>query len=191
MGWLQRAVASLGPPPEPAAPPLRPLTLPRLINTLLNQFAVRGTMANNQKYPYILGDGTVIPIKGGFPIWVYCEFNTLGAFKTGRVRIPMPDSFRLLSYFGSASVNAFGGFRVNVYDVNRRLRLTDRPLNFQNLAGTGSSPLFMGGMTGSRQAAPYAFQETNAQVLITAVNLEPNPNVIQFGMFGVQGGKSQ
>lgn len=176
--------------PSQQAQALRPLTIPRWVNTLLNQFAVRGTIANNQKDPYILGDGTVIPIKGGFPMWVYCEFNTLGSFKTGRVRIPMPDSFRLLSYFGSASVNAQGGFRVNVYDVNRRLRLTDRPINFQTVAGTGSSPLFQGGMTGSRQAAPYAFQETNAQLLITAVNLEPNPNVIQFGMFGVQGGKS-
>jgi hypothetical protein len=189
MGWFQRAVASLGPPPAAAAP-LRSLTLPRLMNTLLNPFAHTGTPSNNQKDPYMLGDGTVIPIKGGFPIWVYCEFNTLGAFKTGRVRIPMPDSFRLLSYFGSASVNTQGGFRVNVYDVNRRLRLTDRPLNFQNLAGTGSSPLFQGSFIGSRQAAPYAFQESNAQVLITVVNLEPNPNIVQFGMYGVQGGKS-
>jgi hypothetical protein len=173
-----------------APPPLRPLTLPRLVNTLLNQFAVRGTIANNQKDPYILGDGTILPIKGGFPVWVYCEFNTLGSLKTGRVRIPMPDSFRLLSYFGSATVNAKGGFRVNVYDVNRRLRLTDRPVNFQDLAGTGSSPLYQGGFTGSRRAAPYAFQESNAQALITIVNLEPNANIIQFGMYGVQGGKA-
>ncbi|MBZ5662705.1 MAG: hypothetical protein LAO08_20075 [Acidobacteriia bacterium] len=185
MGWF----SNLGAAPPPQAP-LRPLTLPRLVNTLLNQFALRGFPANNQKDPYIFGDGTIIPIKGGFPIWVYCEYNTLGALKTGRVRIPMPDDFRLLSYFGSASVNTKGGFRVNVYDVNRRLRLTDRPVNLQTLAGTGSSPLYQGGFTGSRQAAPYAFQKSNSQVLITIVNLEPNPNQIQFGMYGIQGGKS-
>ncbi len=175
-------------PPSPP-PALRSLTLPRLMNTLLNQFAIRGNTANNQKDPYMLGDGSVIPIKGGFPIWVYTEFNTLGALKTGRVRIPMPDSFRLLSYFASASVNTKGGFRLNVYDVNRRLRLTDRPINAQSLAGNGSSPLFQGGAIGSRQAAPYAFQETNAQVHITVVNLESAPNLIQFGMYGIQGGK--
>lgn len=171
-------------------PPTRPLTLPRLINTLINPFARSGSPANNAKDTYILGDGTVIPLVGGFPMWPYCEFNTLGALKTGRVRIAMPDSFRLLSYFGSASVNTKGGFRVNVYDVNRRLRLTDRPLNLQTLAGTGSSPLFQGSTIGSRQAAPYAFQESNAQVMITIVNLESAPNIIQFGFYGIQGGKS-
>jgi len=179
MGWF-------GSPPNP---PLRPLTLPRLVNTLINPLARTGSLANNAKETYVLGDGSTIPIAGGFPIWVYCEFNTLGALKTGRVRLPMPDSFRLLSYFASASVNTKGGFRVNVYDVNRRLRLTDRPLNVQTLAGNGSSPLFQGATIGSRQAAPYAFQETNAQVLITVVNLESAPNLIQFGMYGIQGGR--
>lgn len=183
MGWFQNLGAA------PPAQRVRPLTLSRLVNTLINPFARSGFAANNQRDPYILGDGTVIAISGGFPMWVYCEFNTLGSLKTGRVRIPMPDSFRLLTYFGSATVNTKGGFRVNVYDVNRRLRLTDRPINFQTLAGTGSSPLFQGSTIGSRQGAPYAFQPNNAQVLITIVNLEPNPNVIQFGMYGIQGGR--
>jgi hypothetical protein len=168
---------------------LRPLTLPRLVNTLINPFARTGSPSNNQKDQYLLGDGTIIPMAGGSPVWVYCEFNTLGSLKTGRVRIPMPESFRLLTYFGSASVNAKGGFRVNVYDVDRRQRLTDRPVNMQTLSGNGSSPLFQGATIGSRQAAPYAFKETNAKVLITVVNLEPNPNQIQFGMYGIQGGR--
>lgn len=178
--------------PRPAAPQLRSLTLPRLINTLLNPFAKLGeSLTNNQKSVFLLGDGTVIPVKGGFPVWVYCEFNTLGALKTGRIRLPMPDNFRLLTYFASSSVNTKGGFRVNVYDVNRRLRLTDRPVNAQSLAGNGSAPLFQGSAIGSRQAAPYAFQPTNAQVLITVVNLESTASVIQFGMYGIQGGKVQ
>jgi len=158
MGWLQRVAASLAPPATPAAPPLRPLTLPRLMNTLLNQFANRGAQNDFGMTVYLRGDGNTIPIKGGFPIWVYCEFNPLNSLKTGRVRIPMPDSFRLLTYFGSASVNTKGGYRVNVYDVNRRKRLTDRPINFQDLAGNGSATLIQGGSIGSRQAAPYAFQ---------------------------------
>jgi hypothetical protein len=181
MGWF-------GSQPRPK---LRPLTLPRLINTLINPFARTGLLSNNQKDVYVLGDGTMIAMAGGTPIWVYCEFNPLGSLKTGRVRIPMPDSFRLLSYFGSATVNARGGFRVNVYDVNRRQRLTDRPVNMQTLSGSGSAPLFQGSTIGSRQAAPYAFQPSNAQVLITIVNLEPNANIIQFGMYGIQGGRDQ
>jgi hypothetical protein len=184
MGWFFQQ--NLG-----AAPPLRPLTLPRLVNTLLNPFARTGFASNNQRDVYLLGDGTLVPIAGGFPMWVYCEFNTLGALKTQRVRIPMPDNFRLLTYFGSATVNTKGGFRVNVYDVNRRTRLTDRPLNLQTLAGIGSSPLFQGSTIGSRQGAPYAFRESNAQVLVTVVNLESNANLIQFGMYGIQGGRAK
>lgn len=182
MNWFQNLGA--------AAPPTRPLTLPRLLNTLLNPFAVGESLANWQKSPYLLGEGPMVPIDGGFPMWVYCEFNTLGALKTGRVRIPMPDNFRLLSYLASASVTTNGGFRVNVYDVNRRLRLTDRPVNAQTLSGAGASPLIQGITVGSRKVSPYAFQESNAQVLITIVNLEPAANLIQFGMYGVQGGKS-
>jgi hypothetical protein len=158
------------------------------MNTLLNQFAVHVDAVNSQRTVYVLGDGTIIPIKGGTPMWVYTEFNTLGANKTNRVRVQMPESFRLLTYFGSASVVTKGGFRVNVYDLNRRMRLTERPVNLQILAGTGASPLFQGGSLGSRQAQPYAFQDSNAQVLITIVNLEASANLIQFGMYGIQGG---
>lgn len=181
MGWFDNLGAS-------PAPPLRSLTLPRLMNTLINPFARGESLANFQRNVYVLDEGPIIPIEGGTPMWVYCEFNTLGSLKTGRTRIPMPDSFRLLSYFGSASVNTKGGFRVNVYDVNRRQRLTDRPVDLQTLAGTGNSPLFQGAELGSRRGYPYAFQDVNAQVLITIVNLEPNPNLIQFGMYGIQGG---
>jgi hypothetical protein len=184
MGWFSQGLGA-APPPQPKLMP------PRLINLLLNPFARTGFASNNQRDVYLLGDGSIIPIAGGFPIWVYCEFNTLGALKTGRVRIPMPENFRLLTYFGSATVNTKGGFRVNVYDVNRRQRLTDRPLNLQTLAGTGSSPLFQGSTIGSRQGAPYPFQSSNATALITIVNLESSPNIIQFGMYGLQGGRSQ
>ena len=59
--------------------------------------------------------------------------------------MPLPDNFTLLSFFASSSSVARGGFRVNVYDINRRIRLTERPVNFNAIAGTGSSPLFIGG----------------------------------------------
>ena len=179
-----------GPSPN-APPPPRPLTIPRLINTILNPFACNPSLANNQKSVYISGEGSIEPITGGFPVWVYTEFNALGAYATGRARIPMPEAFTLLSLMGSASVNTVGGFRVNVYDVNRRVRFTERPANFQNFAGTGTSPLFQGAAIGSRQVQPYQFQVDDAQVLITVVNLENANNNIQFVMYGVQGGKAQ
>jgi len=103
--------------------------------------------------------------------------------------MPLPDNFTLLSFFASASSVLKGGFRANVYDNNRRIRLTERPVDFNLMAGTGSSPLFLGGDWGaSRHAAPYAFQPNNAQAMITIVNLETVNNNIEFGMYGIQGG---
>jgi hypothetical protein len=174
------------------APPLRPLMLPRIIATFENIFAASGnTPSDNQKDVYISGDGSVFEgsIKGGTPSWIPCDFLPLGPSKTGRSKMPLPDNFTLLSFFASSSSVARGGFRVNVYDINRRIRLTERPVNFNAIAGTGSSPLFLGGDWGaSRVAQPYQFQPSNAQVMITIVNLEIVNNNIEFGLYGIQGG---
>lgn len=191
--FLSRLLFKDGPPQAqaPGGPPLRPLMLPRLIATFENIFSVAGmSLANNQKEVYLRGDGPVFDmIAGGTPSWVPCDFLPLGPSKTGRSKMPLPDNFTLLGFFASASVSDRGGFRVNVYDVNRRIRLTERPVNFNAIAGTGSSPLFLGGDWGnSRFAAPYAFQPNNAQVMITVVNLEIVNNNIEFGLYGVQGG---
>jgi hypothetical protein len=181
-----------GPAPTDGSPPLRPLMLPRIIATFENIFARSGnTPADNQKDVYLNGDGSVFSdgIVGGTPSWIPCDFNPLGPSKTGRSKMPLPDNFTLLSLFASSSSVVKGGFRVNVYDINRRIRLTERPVNFNAIAGNGSSPLFIGGDWGtSRYALPYQFQATNAQVMITIVNLETVANTIEFGLYGIQGG---
>jgi hypothetical protein len=180
------------PPAADGSPPLRPLMLPRIIATFTSIFGQAGNSAANlQKDIYIYGDGSVFSdgIIGGTPSWIPCDFNPLGPSKTGRSKMPLPDNFTLLSFFASASSNVKGGFRVNVYDINRRIRLTERPVNFNTIAGTGSSPLFIGGDWGpSRFALPYRFQPLNAQVMITIVNLETVNNTIEFGLYGIQGG---
>lgn len=192
MSWFR----GMGGDPPPSPQPLRSLTLPRLINTLVNPFAMSGNSpADNQKDIYMLGDGSDIPFVGGTPAWVYCSFDPLGALKTGRTRILMPTNFTLLTYFASATVlTALGGFKVNVYDATkcRRQNLTERPLNFNALAGTGSSPLFQGSAKRmSSPARPYSFEPNNAQVLVTIVNMEAVNNFIQFGFYGMQGGQPQ
>ena len=191
--FLSRLLFDGAPPAQPpGAPPLRPLMLPRIIATFENIFAVIGnTPADNQKDVYIAGDGSVFDgnIKGGTPSWIPCDFLPLGPSKTGRSKMPLPDNFTLLAFFASSSSVVKGGFRVNIYDINRRIRLTERPVNFNIIAGTGSSPLFLGGDWGpSRLAQPYQFQPTNAQVMITIVNLETVNNNIEFGLYGIQGG---
>jgi hypothetical protein len=194
--FLSRLLFKDGPPQatSPGGPPLRPLMLPRLIATFHNIFALTGNSpADNQRDVYLSGDGSIFDmIAGGTPSWIPCDFLPLQPSKTGRSKMPLPDNFTLLAFFASASVSDRGGFRVNVYDINRRIRLTERPVNFNAIAGTGSSPLFIGGDWGpSRYAFPYQFQPDNAQVMITVVNLETVNNNIEFGLYGIQGGHAR
>lgn len=170
---------------SPRRPPTKQLMLPRLMNLLVNPFAriTFDGLANFQKSVYKWGDWTTLKMTAGMPQWPLVEFSNpaLGALKTGRSRILLPDDFVLLSYFASASSNVRGGFRVMVYDVNRRLPLTLRPANFNTIAGQGSAPQF--------QQAPYSFgksvNNSPPQAKITLVNLETVANTIQFGFYGV------
>ena len=177
---------------RPKQPPSKQLMLPRLMNLLVNPYA-RGNFAGQsdpQSQVYLFG-GQIVLDHGleasGPPQWPLIEFTnpTLGAMKTGRSRILLPEDFVLLNYFASASSNLLGGFRVMVYDVNRRKPLTIRPVNFNTIAGNGSAPLF--------QRRPYPFGRTMQvggvsqppMAKITIVNLEAVANSIQFGFYGV------
>lgn len=166
-------------------PRLKQLMLPRLMNLLISPLAKLSYdgVANFQKSVYQWGDWTVLQMTGGLPQWPMIEFSNpaLGALKTGRSKILLPDDFVLLSYWASASSNVKGGFRAMVYDVNRRRALTTRPANFNDLAGQGSAPLFM------RRPYPFGKSINNSppQAKITLVNLESVANTIQFGFYGV------
>jgi hypothetical protein len=166
-------------------PPVKQFFVPRLMNLLVNPFAKLSSdgLANFQKSVYQWGDWTVLGFTADLPQWPMIEFSnpSLGASKTGRSKILLPDDFVLLSYWASATSNVKGGFRAMVYDVNRRKPLTMRPVNFNTIAGQGSAPLFM--------QSPYPFgksiNNSPPQAKITLVNLETVANSIQFGFYGV------
>jgi hypothetical protein len=168
-------------------PPTKQLMLPRLMNLLINPFArSRDISGDAGGAVYLFGGDLVLDgglIGAGPPQWPMIEFSnpTLGASKTGRSKILLPDDFVLLNYWASASSNVRGGFRVMVYDVNRRRALTIRPVNFNTLAGQGSAPLFL------RRPYPFGKSVNNSppQAKITLVNLETVANSIQFGFYGV------
>lgn len=177
-GFLQR-------PQQPA----KQLMLPRIMNLLLNPFARGYAAGQADPQNAVFRWGGELALDHGLqqftgaapPQWPTIEFAPLGPGKTGRSRLLLPDDFVLLFMFASSSVNARGGFRVSVYDVNRRRTLTIRPVNFQNLAGTGSTPLIL--------RAPYAFgrsiNNSPPQAKVTVVSLETANSNIQFGFFGV------
>jgi len=174
---------------RPPATLAKQLMLPRLMNLLVNPFAkaVLAGQSDFQSAVYEWGGNLALDhdlqVAHGLPQWPMIEFSNpaLGASKTGRSKILLPDDFVLLSYWASASSNVKGGFRVMVYDVNRRRALTVRPVNFNTLAGIGSAPLFL------RRPYPFGKSVNNSppQAKITIVNLETVGNTIQFGFYGV------
>lgn len=176
---------------RPPARLLKQLMLPRLMNLLINPFARSIDISGDAGGAiYMFGGQKTLDgqLEGsGPPQWPMIEFSNpaLGALKTGRSRILLPEDFVLLNYWASASSNVQGGFRVNIYDVNRRRPLTIRPVNFNTIAGQGSAPIF--------QRRPYPFGRTIMVngvsqppcAKITLVNLEAVANTIQFGFYGV------
>lgn len=185
---------------KPAAPgsqggPPRQVMPPRLINTsLINPFASNFGNGNDlsdfQKSVYFFPGGNPDPAGGQtplrdnlvdpFPVWIGVDLQ-MGPLKTARGHFPIPANFWLLSFFASSSSNVNGGFKVVVYDNNRRLPITLRPVDFNTLAGTGNSPLFL--------RVPYLLNPAGNDVKVkwTASNLETvTTNNVQFGLFGTQ-----
>lgn len=171
----------------PPAPPTKQLMLPRLINLLTNPFALSygAGQADPQSAVFFFGGSRAIDHGLGDLVtayqWPMVEWIPLGAGKTQRSRILLPEDFVMLEMFASSSSNVKGGFRVSVYDVNARRSLTMRPVNFNTLAGTGASPLIL--------RAPYPFGRsvngTQPQAKVTVVSLEAVNSNVQFGFMGV------
>jgi hypothetical protein len=172
---------------RPASPPPKQLMLPRLMNLLINPFVRARDIGGDLGGAVYESPGTAV-LSNGLqsdqpPQWPMIEFTSpaLGALKTGRSRILLPDDFVLLNMWASASSNVQGGFRVMVYDNNRRRAITIRPVNFNTFAGQGNAQLF--------QRRPYPFGRTvnnnPPMAKITIVNLEAVANTIQFGFYGI------
>jgi hypothetical protein len=120
-----------------------------------------------EKFPPGLTDGYA-------PIWEIVPF-TLGARQTQQARSNVQREFHILAIAGSSS--AAGGFRAQFYDQKKKRKLTDRGINFANLLGAGSGPLFF--------REPYALLEDNAQILTICQNQDTVANTIQIVIFGM------
>jgi hypothetical protein len=115
------------------------------------------------------------------PMWEVVTVN-LNARGSTRVRVNLQRDFTLLALMATASVNtALGGFRVQLYDMKKQLRLADRGVMFANFGGP------MGG--GTPGAAfflrePWCFDEPDSQVLVIVQSMETAANVINIALYG-------
>lgn len=130
-----------------------------------------------QSQVYRLADKFPPGLTDGFaPIWEVVPFS-LAARTTQQARVNVQREFHLIAIAGSSSLA--GGFRFQLYDQNRKRRLMDRGISFNNLLGPGSSPLFL--------REPYPLTAHNAQVLCVVQNQDTSGanNVIQIVLYGV------
>lgn len=152
----------------------------RNINTAVNKYAVMFP-TQDQKSVFRFGDGVDISaMEGEAPSWCYAEF-LLVAQDSNDTRVGCPDDFVLMAILASSTVNTVGGFRLQIYDANRKMQIIkDRPVNAGAYAGNGTSPLFL--------RVPYPLVKRNAQLLVRVTNLETATNDVQVVFFGYQGG---
>lgn len=130
-----------------------------------------------EKFPPGLEDGYA-------PIWEVVTFP-FNARQTLQARVNVQREWHLISVAGSATSNANGGFRVQLYDMKKTywgkskpgVRLADRGISFANYTGAGSSPFFL--------REPYPLTEPNAQLLVICQNLETVSNTVQIALYGV------
>ena len=120
-------------------------------------------------------------LDGYAPSWECVSF-ILAAQNTGQVRVSVQRNFTLLALTTSSSSVAAGGFRGQLYDVMKQVRLADRGI-LQALMGGNNGAAFPAAPFFLRE--PYAFTEHDSQILVNVQNLEAVQNTIQIALYGV------
>lgn len=151
----------------------------RITNTELNQYWGMLWKNTPQKSVFIHGQKNPPGLEGGFPTIVFAEFDSLQPFDTLDTNMNLPDDFTLLAFLAYAGP-AGGNFKVELYDLNREILLTERALYFNLLAGQGKSPLYL--------QQPYAFQPLQAQCFVRMINAGSAAIDATVGLYGVLGG---
>jgi hypothetical protein len=151
---------------------------PNLTNVRQNPMARLLPLARLQVQAYRHGEILPPGLCGYGPKWE-CITVTVGGRGTQQMRVSLENDFHLVA-LAASSANA-GGFRAQLYDMNKRLRFADRGVNVANIAGglsgTSTDPVIL--------REPYRFDEPGAQVLAVIQNQDANQNNIQLVLFGM------
>lgn len=155
-------------------PAMRPHNLR---NTLVHPLARMLPLNKYQRQVYRLGERK--PPVGGMKDHapkdevVNC---VLAPFDTTQLRVNVERDFWLISLAGSCSSNLAGGFRVQLYDVLKKVRLADRGVLFSNFGGGASGAFYL--------REPYQFDLPDSQILLVIQNMENAQNTIQVALYG-------
>ncbi len=126
-----------------------------------------------QTQVYRLAEKSPPGLEDGFgPVWEVVPFNP-GGRQTQQARVNVQRDFHMLAL--SASSSRDGGFRYQLYDTKKKLKLTDRGVSWNTL-GKGGNNFFL--------REPYPFCEPDAQILVIAQNQDTAANNIQIVIYG-------
>jgi hypothetical protein len=129
-----------------------------------------------QAMVYRHGEASPPGFEGYTPLWETVTF-VFTSRQSQQFKLAFHKAFTLFAINASSSVDTVGGFRFQLYDVLRKIKLTDRGVNYANLTGEGENAMFL--------REPYEFQGPEAQCLILASNLEPAANTVQLVLYGM------
>jgi hypothetical protein len=118
------------------------------------------------------------------PMWEAVEF-LMDPLDTLQARVNLQRDFTLMAVAATCSSNVNGGFRLQFYDLKRRFRFADRPINFANVGGPISAPLGPG-LTPSPifLREPYRFAVPDSQILLDCQSFENVTNDVQILFYG-------
>jgi hypothetical protein len=154
-----------------------------LRHTLQNPLARMLPLQREQAQVYRLGER--LPPSGHLanhsPTWEAVTL-VLPAQGTLQARVALQRDFTLLAITVSSSSLVNGGFRAQLYDTKKRVRLADRGIQAALLGGGLGPP--------SPTAAfflrdPYRFDQPDSQILVQMQNLEAVQNTVQIAFYGV------
>jgi len=142
----------------------------------VNPLSVMLPTQREQMMVYRHGEGLPAGLEGYQPRWEIVN-GVLGARQTVQVRVDLMTDWHLLAALGSATTNTLGGFRVQIYDQLKRVRLQDRGIQFPNLGGGAGGAFFL--------REPYRFDLPKSQLLVLVTNMEAVANTVQLALYGV------
>lgn len=115
-------------------------------------------------------------LTGKLPYWYVFNYN-LTARQTLEYRAVTSKRFHLLAIMGDSNVGGVAGnFRAQIFDARRKLRFSDRGVNFANLTGNARGPAF--------ERVAYRF-EPLSPILIRVQNVDAAPNAGQIVLYGM------
>lgn len=143
------------------------------INPFVRMLPLAGSA---QRGVYRMGDPHPAGLEGYQPRWQVLN-AVLGAQQTIQTTVDLPTDFHLLALLASATSEVVGGFRAQLYDTLKKVRLQDRGIQHALIGGAGLSPFFL--------REPYHFDLPCSQVKVIMQNMETAVNTVQLVLYGM------